>query len=65
MSGGRWGYQQLHIEEKAEEISKLLEAVAKTEHIVDWAESADTSRENAQRELYDLWVATFDELYDR
>ena len=64
MSGGAWNYQQYKIEEKTEELAKLLKAVAQTEHIVDWAISCDTTREDAARELFDLWVKTFNELYD-
>jgi hypothetical protein len=68
MSGGRWNYQQWHIEELAgEQLSpeyrELLMAVAETEHIVDWAECSDTSRESAEQALYDLWVKVFDKLY--
>jgi hypothetical protein len=63
MSGGAWGYQQYRIEEKAVEIAALLRAVAESEHIVDWSESCDTLREDAERQLYDLWVKTFNEVY--
>lgn len=68
MSGGAWNYQQFRIEEKAatmrDELVPLLQAVAKTEHIVDWAESCDTSKEKAALELYELWLATFNHLYE-
>lgn len=63
MSGGHWNYQQYRIEEEAEELAALLKAVAETEHIVDWAISGDTLREDAQKEIFDLWEKTFDELY--
>ena len=52
MSGGTWGYQQFRIEELAEALTEdrhilveLLKAAARSEHIVDWAESGDTIRE--------------------
>ena len=68
MSGGAWAYQQYRLEEKAEEMRLLLKAVAESEHIVDWAESGDTVRRRedgsgAERDLYDLWLRTFNELY--
>lgn len=63
MSGGTWNYRQWEIEECADEIRVLLRAVAKTEHILDWAEAGDTLPENAAKEVYDLWVNTFNQLY--
>lgn len=71
MSGGRWGYQQWKILDAAEDLKKLMvfaEAVAESEHIVDWAECGDTVRRRedgsgAERDLYDLWLKTFDEVY--
>lgn len=75
MSGGRWGYQSERIRELAGDegslilTRKLLDAVAQAERIVDWAESGDTSRRRddgsgAERDLYDLWKQTFDEVFD-
>lgn len=67
MSGGRWNYAENQITEDAEltlpRLALLLKAVAQTEHLIDWAESADTSRADAESKVYDLWVATFDEVY--
>lgn len=69
MSGGRWNYQQYRIEEQAEVVAKFLKAVAQSEQIVDWAESGDDVRHDpedgsgAERELYDLWLKTFTEVY--
>jgi hypothetical protein len=68
MSGGRWGYQSYKIEDQAERIGKLIKAIAESEHIIDWAESGDTTRRRedgsgAERDLYDLWLKTFEEIY--
>lgn len=75
MSGGTWRYQSNHLEDlamelelKTNELVELIKAVARTEHIVDWAESGDTVRRRedgsgAERELYDLWLETFDKVY--
>ena len=47
----------------------FLRAVAEREHIVDWAECGDTVRRReedgsgAERDLYDLWLKTFNEVY--
>lgn len=64
VSGGAWNYREFELEEQAETVRKLLLAVAKTEHIVDWAVSLDTSKEDAAKELFALWESTFNEIYD-
>lgn len=68
MSGGMWGYQSWKIKDSAEAIGKFLEAVAESEHIIDWAESGDTVRRRedgsgAERDLYDLWLKTFEAVF--
>lgn len=74
MSGGAWGYQDGRIRELLSDdgsvalARRLLEAVAQSEHIVDWAESGDTVRRRedgsgAERDLYDLWLATFNDAF--
>lgn len=60
MSGGRWGYMQYRLEEDAERMARILKAVARTEHIVDWAVCGDTGQEEAGRALLTLWADTFD-----
>ena len=49
-------------------IRKIIEAVAESEHIVDWAEAGDTSRRRddgsgAEHDLYELWLKTFNDIY--
>ena len=78
MSGGRWGYQQWKLEELASDfeagsapvgkIVAFIRAIAQSEHIIDWAECGDTVRRRedgsgAERDLYDLWLKTFDEVF--
>ena len=68
MSGGAWGYQSWKIRDSAPMITRFIEAIAESEHIVDWAESGDTSRRRedgsgAERDLYELWLRTFNEVY--
>jgi hypothetical protein len=73
VSGGRWNYQQYKILDRAEELKKLLvfaEAIAESEHLIDWAESGDTARRRpdgsgAEHDLYELWLKTFDEVFIR
>jgi len=77
MSGGAWGCQQHRLRELAEEIEsgklelpRLIRAVADSEKIVDWSECGDTVRRRedgtgAEKDLYDLWLETFEELYGR
>jgi len=75
MSGGRWNYQQWRIADMADAIKadtyplvEFIKAVAESEHIVDWAECGDTVRRRedgsgAERDLYDLWLRTFNRVY--
>jgi hypothetical protein len=68
MSGGIWGYQSWKIKDSAGMIGKFIVAIAESEHIIDWAESGDTVRcredgSGAERDLYDLWLKTFTEIY--
>jgi hypothetical protein len=72
VSGGRWQYQSWKIRDQGEEFGKFIgafaEAIAESEHIVDWAECGDTVRRRedgsgAEQDLYDLWLKTFDEVY--
>jgi len=65
VSGGNWGYQEHHLNELADETRIILQAVAKTEHIVDWAISGDTLIEDASRQLFELWRETFNNLWER
>lgn len=69
MSGGHWGYQSWAIrdamldEGEFAKLKTFIEAVAESEHLVDWAICGDTSREYAERMLFDLWVHTFDKVF--
>ena len=66
MSGGAWNYAEFRISELADNlgiIDILLRGVARTEHVVDWAESCDTSRKDAEIELYDLWLEIFEKVF--
>ena len=72
MSGGRWGYQSWKIKDQAQDLVRFAvafgEAIAESEHIIDWSECGDTVRRRddgsgAERDLYDLWLRTFDEVY--
>lgn len=75
VSGGHWNYRQWKIEDLAEDIKagtnplvEFIKAVAESEHIIDWAESGDTTRRRedgsgAERDLYDLWLNTFNRVY--
>jgi membrane glycosyltransferase len=70
VSGGHWGYQSWKIrdamldEGEFAKLRAIIEAVAETEHIVDWAICGDTTREDAEPKLFDLWVKTFDRIFE-
>ena len=61
MSGGTWNYAQYQIEEWAQFMKDSMNLLAKLEHIVDWAEAGDTSKEKAQAHVYSELVRFFDE----
>jgi len=68
VSGGRWGYQSQRIKDVIPVLAKFAEAISESKHIIDWAESGDTVRRRedgsgAERDLYDLWLKTFEEIY--
>lgn len=75
MSGGRWNFQSWKIVDLFEDVGNDLEKLRKfakvigeSEHIVDLAECGDAVRRRedgsgAERDLYDLWLKTFDEIY--
>jgi hypothetical protein len=63
MSGGQWGYQSDRLIADGERFRVIMEAVGKSERIIDWAESGDSSKEMAKTKLYELWVDTFTALY--
>lgn len=72
MSGGRWGYQSHRIRDWAgviPRLGKFIDAIAQSEHIIDWAESGDTVRRRedgsgAEHDLYELWLATFNDAFE-
>lgn len=63
MSGGHWGYQSERIRDQGERMQQLLNTVAKTEHLMDWAICADTAIEEEKHKLWDLWEEYFDSQY--
>lgn len=68
MSGGTWDYQFYRIEEWAKHAPVFIKAIAESEHIIDWSEAGDTTRRRedgsgAERDLYDLWLKTFNEVF--
>jgi hypothetical protein len=69
MSGGHWQYGSHEIDEMADDYNPsgkthaILAAVARSEHVIDWAICGDTGREDAKEELFTLWESTFDRIY--
>lgn len=60
MSGGRWGYQQFRLEEKANEMKGLFDFLAVVEHEVDWAVCSDTCRDCCRNRLFEAVQLYFD-----
>ena len=68
MSGGHWCHQNAEIEHIADQcdyIRDMLYKVSETAHIIDYAESCDTSKTDARKELYNLWKDFFEKRYNR
>jgi len=68
MSGGHWNHQDREIEDigdKCDFMKSILYAVSETAHIIDYAESCDTSKTDARKELYALWKDFFDKRYNK
>ena len=66
MSGGHWNYQNRDIQDFADNcdyIKEILGKAAETAHIIDYAESGDTLRKDARKEIYELWRDFFEEKY--
>lgn len=64
MSGGHWDYQDaLEENYSIEDLPKIIEAVIKVFHAIDWAESGDTLREDAEHEIYDIMHKLGDKLF--
>ena len=76
MSGGHWNYRDQKFVYDSEELvalclkqqlfsalPKILEAIRKCFHEIDWAESADSSRKDAEPRIYDVLLALCDELF--
>lgn len=76
MSGGRWNYQAENIVRIADELVEnrfmlieIVKSAAKSERIIDYAESGDSVRRRedgtgAEKDLYDLWYQTFSTMFD-
>ena len=68
MSGGHWNNGDREIEEiadKCDYIKEILFKVSETAHIIDWAESGDTLKEDAREVLYNLWKDFFEKRYNK
>ncbi len=64
MSGGHWDYEDaLEENYRIKDLPKVIEAVIKVLHAIDWAESGDTLREDAEHEIYDIMHKLGDKLF--
>ena len=69
MSGGHWDYRDQKFVYNSEELiaslPKILEAMRKCFHEIDWAESNDTIRKDAEPVVYDILLELGDDLFGR
>ena len=64
MSGGYWNYQdELEENYRLADLPKVIDAVIEVLHEIDWAESGDTNRKNAEPWIYDRMMKLGDELF--
>lgn len=65
MSGGYWNYQDQKIDESFDlmRLMELLKGLKKCFHCVDWAESGDTLRKDAEKEIYEILLSLGDSLF--
>lgn len=56
MSGGHWNYQdtKLSDEVRPEDIPKIMDAVRRCLHEVDYAICSDSTKETAQKRVYQI-----------
>ena len=64
MSGGLWNYKnELKENYRSMKVSKVVDALIRVFHEIDWAESWDTDREYAEPIVYDIMLELGDELF--
>lgn len=64
MSGGCWNYQYMLDENyHIKDISKIIDALEDAFHVIDWAESGDTNRKDAEPQVYDILLELGDQLW--
>jgi len=63
MSGGFWNYEDATKDIPLDKLPIIIEALRAAWHEVDWAESSDTSREDAGRELYNILLKLGNEIW--
>lgn len=65
MSGGHWNYQDTKIADELpiHDIVKIMDALRRCFHEIDWSESADTARKTAEMRIYDILLTLGDQIW--
>ena len=64
MSGGTWDYKDAKLESyKVKDLQDIISILMKVFHEIDWAESGDTSRKDAEPVVYNLMLELGDHLF--
>ncbi len=64
MSGGLWNYRDILDENyRIKDLPVIIEALQKAFHAIDWAESGDTIRKDAESEVYNILLELGDKLW--
>lgn len=66
MSGGHWNYKDMFSVHgmRPEWIPKIIDAVERALHEVDYVESGDKTREKVQETVYDIMKELGEELFE-
>ena len=64
MSGGYWNYCDQSENISLEKLPNIIEQLRRCFHEIDWAESSDSSREQAARAIYNIIKDLGDSLFE-
>lgn len=66
MSGGRWLHQERTLVEKfwwVQKIPAIMDALEEALHLIDLAESNDSSRPEEEKKVYDILLKLGDDIF--
>ena len=65
MSGGTWNYQDSDLSNyRIKDLTQIINFLKQVFHEIDWAESGDSSRRDAESIIYNLMLELGDNLFN-